>query len=706
VSSAIVPVYARADIAFERGDGCWLTAADGERYLDFGGGIAVASLGYSHPHLVAALTEQGAKLWHSSNLFQIPGGERLASRLTAATFADLAFFSNSGAEANEAAIKMARKRQSVGGHPERYRILTFEGAFHGRTLATIAAGGQAKYIEGFGPKVDGFDQIPITDLAAVEAAIGRWVFGATTFGNTTSAAFGWPLGAAAVGLLIAVATVLLPVRRDLREHTVASGRLAIGPLTQPRWARYGLDAVLLVAAWVVFRVTSSAGYQLVLAPEGVPTISVSYWALAGPALLWGGSTLATWRIAELMLGPGRPLLARLLRPVTGQLAGTVAATLSRQRRPLVRAITLLSLAVAFAVSTSTFNATYRRQAEVDAQLTNGADVTVTVAPGAAVNPDAQARLAGLPGVTTVEPIQHRFAYIGADLQDLYGVHPSTINHATALQDSYFPGAKADDLMRTLERQPDSVLVSAETVTDFQLQVGDPLTLRLVDRATHQLKPVVFRYVGVVTEFPTAPKDSFLVANADYVAQRTGSGAVGAYLVDTGGGDTSTVAVRLRELLGSSATVTDVVTVRDSVGSSLTAVDLAGLTRIELSFAVVLAVAAAGLVLALGFAERRRTYAILSAIGARPHHLRAFIFSDTGVLGVVGLAAGVATGSVLSIMLIRVLSGVFDPPPDTVAVPWRYLMTLAGATIAALIVVATSAVVLARRPAISALREAS
>jgi acetylornithine/N-succinyldiaminopimelate aminotransferase len=172
VSSAIVPVYARADVAFDRGEGAWLIGADGERYLDFGGGIAVASLGYSHPHLVAALAEQGAKLWHTSNLFQIPGGERLARRLADATFADLVFFTNSGAEANEAAIKMARKRQSVGGHPERYRILTFEGAFHGRTLATIAAGGQAKYIEGFGPKVDGFDQIPITDLAAVEAAIG------------------------------------------------------------------------------------------------------------------------------------------------------------------------------------------------------------------------------------------------------------------------------------------------------------------------------------------------------------------------------------------------------------------------------------------------------------------------------------------------------------------------------------------------------
>ena len=172
MSSAIVPVYARADIAFDHGEGAWLTSTDGERYLDFGGGIAVASLGYSHPHLVEALTAQGAKLWHTSNLFQIPGGERLAARLAEATFADLVFFTNSGAEANEAAIKMARKRQSVGGHPERYHILTFEGAFHGRTLATIAAGGQAKYIEGFGPKVDGFDQIPITDLDAVEAAIG------------------------------------------------------------------------------------------------------------------------------------------------------------------------------------------------------------------------------------------------------------------------------------------------------------------------------------------------------------------------------------------------------------------------------------------------------------------------------------------------------------------------------------------------------
>jgi acetylornithine/N-succinyldiaminopimelate aminotransferase len=171
-TSAIVPTYARAKIAFERGEGCWLISSTGERYLDFGAGIAVTSVGHAHPHLVETLVSQGSKLWHVSNLYQNPEGERFARRLADATFADLVFFANSGAEANEAAIKMARRRQSIDGHPERYRVLTFEGAFHGRTLATIAAGGQAKYLDGFGPKVDGFDQIPITDLAAVEAAIG------------------------------------------------------------------------------------------------------------------------------------------------------------------------------------------------------------------------------------------------------------------------------------------------------------------------------------------------------------------------------------------------------------------------------------------------------------------------------------------------------------------------------------------------------
>ena len=170
--SALFDTYARAPLTFERGEGSWLVADNGQRYLDFGAGIAVNSLGYSHPHLVAALTEQAGKLWHLSNLYEIPGQTRLAERLVDASFADKVFFSNSGAEAVEGAIKTARRYQYVNGHPERFRTITFEGAFHGRTLATIAAGGQAKYLEGFGPKADGFDQVPFDDIDAVEKLIG------------------------------------------------------------------------------------------------------------------------------------------------------------------------------------------------------------------------------------------------------------------------------------------------------------------------------------------------------------------------------------------------------------------------------------------------------------------------------------------------------------------------------------------------------
>ena len=167
-----MPTFARVDLAFERGEGVWLMTKDGERYLDFTSGVAVNALGHAHPQLVAALTEQAQKLWHVSNLYEIPEDDRAAQRLCEASFADVVFFCNSGAEAVECAIKTARKWHAVNGRPERYRIITFEGAFHGRTLATLAAGGQKKYLDGFGPVVEGFDQVPFGDLEAVKGAIG------------------------------------------------------------------------------------------------------------------------------------------------------------------------------------------------------------------------------------------------------------------------------------------------------------------------------------------------------------------------------------------------------------------------------------------------------------------------------------------------------------------------------------------------------
>ena len=163
--------FARAPLRFERGEGVWLYTDTGERYLDFGAGVAVTSVGHAHPHLVGELKAQIDKVWHLSNLYEIPGQEKLARRLTQSTFADKAFFCNSGAEALECAIKTARRYHYTHGHPEKIGIITFEGAFHGRTLATIAAGGQAKYLEGFGPKVQGFDQVPFGDLESLKAAI-------------------------------------------------------------------------------------------------------------------------------------------------------------------------------------------------------------------------------------------------------------------------------------------------------------------------------------------------------------------------------------------------------------------------------------------------------------------------------------------------------------------------------------------------------
>ena len=170
-AAPLYETYMRAPLRFTRGEGVWLIAEDGERYLDFAAGVAVTSLGHGHPHLVAALKDQADKVWHLSNLYEVPGQESLGRRLTGATFADKVFFTNSGAEALECAIKTARRYHFAKGHPGKYHIITFEGAFHGRTIATIAAGGQEKYIEGFGPKAPGFLKLPFGDIAAVKDAI-------------------------------------------------------------------------------------------------------------------------------------------------------------------------------------------------------------------------------------------------------------------------------------------------------------------------------------------------------------------------------------------------------------------------------------------------------------------------------------------------------------------------------------------------------
>jgi acetylornithine/N-succinyldiaminopimelate aminotransferase len=169
---ALLPNYNRADLAFERGEGAWLWSTDGRRFLDFGSGIATASLGHGNRHLADAIAAQAHKVMHVSNVYRIPEAEKLAERLVANSFADSVFFCNSGAEANEGMIKMMRRAMHDAGKPERFRFICFEGAFHGRTLATLAATGNKKYLEGFGPRVEGFSHIPFNNLNALRDAIG------------------------------------------------------------------------------------------------------------------------------------------------------------------------------------------------------------------------------------------------------------------------------------------------------------------------------------------------------------------------------------------------------------------------------------------------------------------------------------------------------------------------------------------------------
>ncbi len=540
---------------------------------------------------------------------------------------------------------------------------------------------------------------------AAALLIGSTTFGTTSFGASTLAAVLWGGGAAVVGLVIAAASIALPAWRDARSLTVAGQRATVGrPDRAPAWARYGVDLMALAGSGLVYWQASRNGYSLVLAPEGVPQISVNWYALAAPVLGWIGAGLLAYRIADLVLVRGRTPLAALLRPIGGQLAPTVAATMARQRRMLAGAVTLVALTAAFAGSTAVFNATYQQQAEADARLSNGADVSVVESPGTVVGPSGAAALAKVRGVKSIEPLQHRFAYVGADLQDLYGVRPASILSAGRLENGWFAGGTAKQLMDTLAQRPDNLLVSAETVKDFQLHPGATVRLRLQDGVTKQLKTVPFHYAGVAKEFPTAPKDSFLIANQAYIAKATGSDAVGTFLVQTDGTSPATVAGRIRRQAGTSAAVTDIVTQRRVIGSNLTAVELSGLTRVELGFALILAIAASGLALALGFSERRRSFAIAGALGAKRRQLGAFVWGESAFVTIGGLILGTVIGAGITDMLIKVLTGVFDPPPDFLSIPWTYLGVVLVLTVGAVGVAGILTLRALRRPAIEELRD--
>jgi putative ABC transport system permease protein len=521
---------------------------------------------------------------------------------------------------------------------------------------------------------------------------------------TTPAAWPWLAGAGLAGLALALVAILLPAGVEARRLTVAAARMTVGTDHVPLWRRAYLDLALIVIAGVVFWKTASSGYQVVLAPEGVAATSVDYGAFLAPLLMWAGGGLLTVRLSMAGLANGRRVLAAILRPLAGSLSDVVAATLTRQRRRLTIGVAMTALAFAFATSTAIFDNTYNAQARIDAELTNGADVTVT---GTAAAPASTAleKLAALPGVAVAQPLQHRFAYVGADLQDLYGIDAINLGKATDLSDAYFANGSAEATLSELAKTPDGVLVSQETVNDYQLALGDTINLRLQSASDNQYRTFPFRFIGVVREFPTAPKDSFLVANAEHIAKLTGSSAAEIVLLRTSG-DPAAVAAAAEGIVSSlpGLKVRDIGTTQHLIGSSLTAVDLTGLTRIELIFAAIMVAGAAGLVLALGLADRRRGFAVLSALGAKPRQLSAFLWSEGMLIFGVGGAIGLAGGFGMAWILIKLLTGVFDPPPDQLSTPWLNVAGLVLAAFVSITVAVIGALRDTRIPAVQRLRE--
>jgi putative ABC transport system permease protein len=505
-----------------------------------------------------------------------------------------------------------------------------------------------------------------------------------------------------LGLLTALLAFVIPSTRDARKRSVKSAQILAARPVNRSVLRFVLAGTFAAIAGVAIWYTTRQSYNVVVVPEGIPSVSVNYLSLLGPALAWPAGLLVLAALAGISVSGVGGTIARSLRGVGGAMIALVPPWLRRIKHVAGRSAVLVALAVAFAASTSIFDASFAQQSRVDAELTNGADVSVQAPPG--VDVSAALRGAGrVPGVAGAATMQHRFAYVGNDLQDLYGVTPS-IARATSFSDTYFADGHATAQLDALARTPDGVFVADETVVDFRLAKGDPIRLRLLDAKTHQYRTVPFHVLGVVREFPTAPTDSFLVANAGYIAQATHSNAQETLLFRTGGRSPHAVASDVRKIVPPGARVQDVESARRIIASGLVAVDVHGLSVIELTFAALASIAGITLLLALTFTERRRSFTVMRALRVAPRQIATFAGAEASAVVIVGCAAGALLGGAVGWTLVKVLRGVFDPPPTHPIVPWGYLsLVFAGVAVAAAITT-TVAVRRAARTDASALRE--
>jgi putative ABC transport system permease protein len=598
-----------------------------------------------------------------------------------------------------------------------YIMLAVPGALVALALAYLAALGTAERDrrELALLRARGASRGSLLFLAAVESAVLGLLAGAIGTGAAVLAvrlvASGGATGTARVLVAFAIcvtvgvagaAAARIAASVNVFRESVSEGRRSARRLGRPLWQRLYLDLACLAASGLVYWLTLRTGFSAVINPDSNPTLSLSVYMFFAPALLWLGAAL---------------LLVRLRGGFLGWLAGRAGGGRASTRRSFLlasagrrgaainRGLLVAGLLLAFGVNLGLFTATYDQQARVDAQLTLGADVVATAPPGT-IRRDALAqRVAKLPGVAGTTALDHSYAYVGPDLQDIFGIDARTLTGGTSLRDSYFLGGTAGQILARLRSTPDGVLVSRETISDYSLRLGDLLRLRTLDRRSGRFRVVPFHVVGVVQEFPSAPRDSFMVANLAYLERATHDPGPNVLFVKAHG---DPVAVGRSVAAATHAQGTLVKNIRQQTAqtvSSITTVDLGGIGRIEESFALALAAAAMALFVAVGLAERRQEFATMAALGATLREIAAFLWTETALVLGAALALAALLGWLLAEMLVAMLRHVFDPPPDHLAAPWAFLGGLAAAAVAGgAIAAALAALGIRRMPLGAILRE--
>jgi putative ABC transport system permease protein len=491
------------------------------------------------------------------------------------------------------------------------------------------------------------------------------------FSHSSALATSWTVAACGAGLAISILAHVVPAIKSTSTSNVAIiADTAKVTSTRPVWfVRMRLDFALLGAAAIIALLSARNNFQIVVVPEGVPVASIDYAALLAPALAWPGLLMLTWRVTATIASHRTGRFARSPGDTAPEL---VAASIRRRRQIIARGTAGLAAAVGLGVSTAVFTATYDRQARLDVSLTVGADVAATIAPGTHATIADLNKFAKVVAVTAVQPLLHRFAYVGPDLQDLFGIQPQSIATATTLQNAFTPGSSIASVLSAMTQRPDGVLLAAETIQSYQLHQGDLINLRVLDALTGKYVAVPFHVVGTIKEFPTAPKDSFIVANLTYLQHVTHDTSISTFLMSST--NPPQTAASLRKSLGVGWQVNDIVSSRTAVAtvSGLAATDLSGLARLELGYALLFTLVVTALTLGLGIIERRRALVVLGVLGATRRQRSAFLAGEGRLLIGTGVVTGIVIGMSLGFLLIKLLTGIFDPPPEGMTVPGTYV----------------------------------